>query len=66
MKNKYFAGMVISAAVAVWGAFSINSYFADKHHLNGASWVLAIVGVLGIGYFWMRLNQTTGGGKEER
>lgn len=66
MKNKYFAGMVLSAAVAFWGLASINSAFADKHHLNGASVVLMIAGILGVAYFWWRLNQTTGGGKEQR
>ncbi len=66
MKNKFYAGLVISAAVAVWGGFSINSYFADKHHLNWAAWVIGIVGVIGCGYFWWTLNQKVGGGKEER
>ena len=49
--NKYFMLAVLSAAVAVWGFFSINSAFADKHHLNGASVALGIVGIVGIFYF---------------
>ncbi len=64
--NKYFLGGLISVAVAVWGGFSVSSSFADKHHLNGASVVLCVIGILGAVYFGWRLNQTIGGGKEQR
>ena len=64
--NKYFLGGLISVAVAVWGAFSVSSYFADKHHLNWASWVLIVIGALGAIYFAWKLNSTLGSSKEKR
>ena len=46
---------VLSAAVATWGFFSINSAFADAHHLNWAAWVLGFAGIAGIAYFLRKI-----------
>ena len=42
--NPWWAGCVVSAFIAVISFFQINSYAADKHHLN-AMWH-----VFGIGF----------------
>jgi hypothetical protein len=41
--NPWFGGFVLSALASTVSFFQIDSYFADKHHLNG------IFGFLGIG-----------------
>ena len=64
--NKYFLGMVICAFASVISFFTISSYFADSHHINGVFWVLGFLFGLGGIYFGWRLNETMGGGKEER
>jgi len=50
--NKYYAFAVLSAAVACWGFFSINSWFVDNHGISNVWCVLlGIAGVLGVAYF---------------
>ena len=64
--NKYFMGGVVCAFLSVISFFTINSYFADKHHCNGLFWVTGFIFGMGAIYFGWRVNETTGGGKEQR
>ena len=48
--NKWFTAAVICAFIAAWGFFSINSAFADAHHLNWLCYVIGFAGVGGVFY----------------
>lgn len=66
--SKFFLGtpaygvMVITFLLGVVSFFQINSYQADKHHLNTFWLVVGIVLVLVSGYFLYRVTKTTTGG----
>ncbi len=64
--NKYFAGGAVCAFLSVISFFTINSYFADKHHVNGLFWIAGFLFAAGAIYFYWKLTQTTGGGGKEQ
>ena len=54
--KRFWAIGAVSAFVSVISFFQINSYFADKHHINGLWWVSGIVFAAVAGYFMYKAN----------
>ena len=61
--NPWFGGLVLFAFGSVISFFQINSYKADKHHLN-TFWLIAgiVLGVLAIGCLYKTNKTSTGTG----
>jgi len=58
----WFGVMVIVFFAAMISFFQINSYRADKHHLNGFWTVTGIVLTLAAGFCLYKVTKTTDGG----
>lgn len=62
--KKWYALMVVTAFIAVISFFHINSYFADKHKINGLFLVVGIVFSLVALYSYYMANKIGNPGKD--